>query len=182
MDNSSKYDPLTSYFSRKVCIWTPLFAIRVYEISFSIHVIYLYKMHTVKESNETWTTRFTFFYFPLPKFLLQSIDADGWISCFDEAIAVMAVIKRPEVINHSSDMSQILYSLSSKTSYRNISWGVEAARFGFRIFQSLCNLTDTSAALLPRCLCQIQAQCDHYSIQSRGFETSRDLVARRLSA
>ena len=45
-----------------------------------------------------------------------------------------------------------LYSLSGKTSYRKISWSLEAARFGFKLFQSLWNLTGTSAALLPRCL------------------------------
>ena len=45
-----------------------------------------------------------------------------------------------------------LYSLSGKTSYRKISWSLEAARFGFKLFQSLWNLAGTSAALLPRCL------------------------------
>ena len=29
-----------------------------------------------------------------------------------------------------------LYSLSGKTSYRKISWSLEAARFGFKLFQS----------------------------------------------
>ena len=28
-----------------------------------------------------------------------------------------------------------LYSLSGKTSYRKISWSLEAARFGFKLFQ-----------------------------------------------
>ena len=45
-----------------------------------------------------------------------------------------------------------LYSLSGKTSYRKISWSLEAARFEFRLFQSLWNLTGTSAAALPRWL------------------------------
>ena len=43
---------------------------------------------------------------------------------------------------------QGLYSLSGKTSYRKISWSLEAARFGFKLFQSLWNLAGTSAALL----------------------------------
>ena len=30
---------------------------------------------------------------------------------------------------------QGLYSLSGKTSYRKISWSLEAARFGFKLFQ-----------------------------------------------
>ena len=50
-----------------------------------------------------------------------------------------------------------LYSLSGKTSYRKISWSLEAARFGFKLFQSLWNLAGTSAALLPRCLPNFRA-------------------------
>ena len=45
-----------------------------------------------------------------------------------------------------------LYSLSGKTSYHKISWSLEAARFGFRLFQLVWNLTGTSAAAPPRCL------------------------------
>ena len=52
---------------------------------------------------------------------------------------------------------QGLYSLSGKTSYRKISWSLEAARFGFKPFQSLWNLAGTSAALLPRCLSNLRA-------------------------
>ena len=54
-------------------------------------------------------------------------------------------------------MTQGLYSLSGKTSYRKISWSLEAARFGFKLFQSLWNLAGTSAALLPRCLSNFRA-------------------------
>ena len=50
-----------------------------------------------------------------------------------------------------------LYSLSGKTSYRKISWSLEAARFEFKLFQSLWNLAGTSAALLPRCLSNFRA-------------------------
>ena len=52
---------------------------------------------------------------------------------------------------------QGLYSLSGKTSYRKISWSLEAARFGFKLFQSLWNLAVTSAALLPRYLSNFRA-------------------------
>ena len=52
---------------------------------------------------------------------------------------------------------QGLYSLSGKTSYRKISWSLEAARFGFKVFQSLWNLAGTWAALLPRCLSNCRA-------------------------
>ena len=34
-----------------------------------------------------------------------------------------------------------LHSLSGRTSYRKFSWSLGAARFGFRLFQSLWNLT-----------------------------------------
>ena len=50
-----------------------------------------------------------------------------------------------------------LYSPSGKTSYRKISWSLEAARFEFKLFQSLWNLAGTSAALLPRCLSNFRA-------------------------
>ena len=44
------------------------------------------------------------------------------------------------------------YSLSDKTSYRKISWRLEAVRFGFRLFVLLWNLAGTPAAALLRCL------------------------------
>ena len=50
-----------------------------------------------------------------------------------------------------------LYSLSGRTSYCKISRSLEAARFWLRLFQSLCNLTGTSAAVLPRCLSNFRA-------------------------
>ena len=53
--------------------------------------------------------------------------------------------------------NQGLYLLSGKTSYPKISWSLEAARFGFKLFQSLWNLAGTSAALLPRCLSNFRA-------------------------
>ena len=44
-----------------------------------------------------------------------------------------------------------------RTSFRKISWSLVSARFGFRLFQSLRNLTGTSAAPLPRCLSNSRA-------------------------
>ena len=46
--------------------------------------------------------------------------------------------------------------ISGRTYYRKIPWWLEAARFEFRPFQSLWNLTGTSAALLPKCLSNIR--------------------------
>ena len=61
----------------------------------------------------------------------------------------------------TEDMSisclQGLYSLSGKTSYRQISWSLEAARLGVAMVVSLWNLTGTSAALLPRYLSNFRA-------------------------
>ena len=78
-----------------------------------------------------------------------------------------------------------LYSLSGKTSYRKISWSLEAARFGFKLFQSLWNLAGTSAALLPSCLLNFRAirPLQHPISRLRGFtrfggKTSYRLVNR----
>ena len=48
-------------------------------------------------------------------------------------------------------------AISEKTSYRKISWSLEATRFVFRIVRSLWNLTGTSAAMLPMCLSNFKA-------------------------
>ena len=50
-----------------------------------------------------------------------------------------------------------LYSLSCKTSYRQISWSLEAARLDVAMVVSLWNLTGTSAAALPRYLPNFRA-------------------------
>ena len=47
--------------------------------------------------------------------------------------------------------------LSGKTSYRQISWSLEAARLGVILIVSLWNLTGITAALLPRCLVNFRA-------------------------
>ena len=46
---------------------------------------------------------------------------------------------------------------SSKTSYRKISWSLEAARLDIIMIVLLWNLTGISAALLPRCLSNLRA-------------------------
>ena len=84
--------------------------------------------------------------------------------------------------NSGHSVSQGLYSLSGRTYYRKISWSLEAARFGFKLVQSLWNLTGTSTAPLPRCLPNFRAMRLHYNTQSRGFKTSRDFALRRPTA
>ena len=66
-------------------------------------------------------------------------------------------IARCELESHYYTAVLGLYSLSGKTSYRKILWSLEAARFGFKLFQSLWNLAGTSATLLPRCLSNFRA-------------------------
>ena len=51
---------------------------------------------------------------------------------------------------------QGFYWLSGKASYRKISWSLEAARIGYRIFQSIWNLIGISA-VLPGCLSNSRA-------------------------
>ena len=41
-----------------------------------------------------------------------------------------------------------IYSLSEQTSYHKISWSLEPARFGFILYKSIWDLTDTSATAL----------------------------------
>ena len=51
----------------------------------------------------------------------------------------------------SSALQGFLYSPNGRSSYRKISWRLDAVRFGFRLFKSLWNLTGSSAAALPSC-------------------------------
>ena len=50
-----------------------------------------------------------------------------------------------------------LYSLSGKTSYRQISWSLEATRLDVAMVVSLWILTGTSATALPRYLPNVKA-------------------------
>ena len=50
-----------------------------------------------------------------------------------------------------------LYSLSGKTSYRQISWSLKAARLDVAMVVSLWNLAGTSAAALPKYLPNFRA-------------------------
>ena len=65
--------------------------------------------------------------------------------------------RRHDMETLSSLLTLGLYSLSGKTSYRQISWSVEAARLDVAMVVSLWNLTDTSAAALPRYLPNFRA-------------------------
>ena len=71
--------------------------------------------------------------------------------------------------------TQGLYSLSGKTAYRQILWSFEATRLDIAMVVSLWNLTGISAAVLSE-------RSEKFKPESRGFETSRDLAVRRLTA
>ena len=71
-----------------------------------------------------------------------------------------------------------LYSLSRRTSYRNILLSLETARVGFIRFQSLSNLTGSSAAVPPR---PIKYQSDAIIITS-NFVAARLHVARTFTS
>ena len=76
------------------------------------------------------------------------------------------------------------YSLSRRPSYRKISWRLEAARFWFRLFQSLWNLTRTLRHNYWRYTCQIfKFQSDTIIVTStfHSFEALRDFAVRRLT-
>ena len=76
-------------------------------------------------------------------------------SFVDQKASFKMTDKVPQHLCHNG--YQGLYSLSGKTSYRQISWSLEAARLDVAMVVSLWNLTGTSAALLPRYLPNFRA-------------------------
>ena len=56
----------------------------------------------------------------------------------------------PSVLMHALFHLQGLYSLSGKTSYRQISWSLKAARLDVEMVVSLSNLTGNSAAAIGK--------------------------------
>ena len=74
-----------------------------------------------------------------------------------------------------------LYSLNGKTSYRQISWSLEAARLDVaRSYRS--EIWQAPRQQCCRGTCQISERLEKFKPESRGFETSRDLAVRRLTA
>ena len=75
---------------------------------------------------------------------------------------------------------QGLYSLNGKTSYGKISWSLKLKDLGFNISNNadISRHISSSAAEMP-----VKFQWyNHHNIQSRSFETSRDLAVRSLTA
>ena len=70
-----------------------------------------------------------------------------------------------------------LYSLSRRTSYRQISWSLEAAWLGVIMSVTLCNLAGNCC----RGAYQISERLEKTKPDSRGFQISRDIVVRSPS-
>ena len=80
------------------------------------------------------------------------------------------------------DLAQLLLGfdlLRGRTSYSQISRGLEAARMYIMTIVSLFN--QASRQHCCRCACQITERVEESKHESRGFETSQDLVIRRPS-
>ena len=76
---------------------------------------------------------------------------------------------------------QGFFSLSRKTSYYHTSRNLEFTRCRFRDVRSHCNLTGASTAVL-RGVCQVSERYGRFDTQFRGFETSRDMTIKSLTA
>ena len=72
----------------------------------------------------------------------------------------------------------IIYSLSGRTSYRKIPSSLESRDSGLD-FSSRSNIWQALRQQRYRGARQMSERYDHYSIQSRGIENSRDLTVRR---
>ena len=86
------------------------------------------------------------------------------------------------LLRHRGRATQGLYSLSGKTSYREISWSLEATRLDVIMVVSLWHLTGTSAAALPMCLLNFRAIGKVQTRISwlRGFTRSYSKTSYRL--
>ena len=116
----------------------------------------------------------------------------AWITCVTQdtiskiLMGVRHTLGRPIPVKDGacqsvSVKSQGLYSLSGKTSYRQISWSLEATRL---MLQWSYRSEIWQALQQQRCrgTCQISERLEKFKSESRGFETSRDLAVRRLTA
>ena len=100
-----------------------------------------------------------------------------YASCFDLTV-IFHALTNP---NHSAACMGPV-STSDKTSYRKISWSLEAARFVSKIVRSLWNLTGTSAAVLPTCQSNFKAM-RWFKLpisQLRDFARSYDKTSYRI--
>ena len=100
-----------------------------------------------------------------------------WVKSWNNACSNMLYVSRIMLA-----LLQGIYSLSGRTSYRKISWSLEAVRFGFRLFQSLWNLPGTTVAALQRCLsnCRAKRSLKHPISRLQEFRGSCGKTSVRL--
>ena len=111
-----------------------------------------------------------FFWVPPPKIFRLQLQ-----NCLPQL--KMTNVWNPERDEERRSSNPNLYSFSGRTTNCKTSWSLEAARFGFRFFQSLWNLTGSSAAPQPRCLSSFRAIRSSW----HPIPTLRDLAVRRPS-
>ena len=81
-----------------------------------------------------------------PKQMLMLLDL---VSHFKWRYPVQNGDTKSLISRYNDGKIQNTVSISDKTSYRKISWSIDAAWFVFKIVRSLWKLTGTSATLLP---------------------------------
>ena len=94
-----------------------------------------------------------------------------WWHCYSLKCNIIYMLYSSWYKTHSPG----LYSLSGKTSYRQISRSLEAARFNIILIVSLWNSTGISTALLSN-----SERLKKHKAESRGFENSWNHAIRRL--
>ena len=85
----------------------------------------------------------------------------------------MQCINKLYLYHPDPDLIQGIYSLSGKTSYRKISYNLEAMGLDVIMIISLWNLTGISTAVLWRCLSNFRAVLEKSTPESHGFEILR---------
>ena len=143
MESIFYYNGITLMYVYSIGIWVVIIIVWVF-LLLPLHAIYLFDSSPHKtvwygSSILRWMLAAQSASFILPQVPLgvQPGDSLGRGGNYGEWVISTNIIKLHDV--HKS--SQGLYSLSRHVSYRKISQSLEAARFGFGLFQSLWNLT-----------------------------------------
>ena len=118
--------------------------------SIPLTVPFLYRPVCIQPQNGTWSVLF--------RYRILSCRYIYWAGLYWQPLQATGTIPLQKLYRHVYwDVTQGLYSLSGKTSYRQISRSLEAARLGVIMIVSFWNLTGISAALLPRWLSNFRA-------------------------
>ena len=110
---------------------------------------------------------------PLSKYLTWTKNVLFFVDYFEKSGTLRCVF----FMGTGRKITLGLYSLSSKTSHRQISWSLEAARL---MLQLSYRSEIWQAHRQQRC--QISERLEKFKPESRGFETSRDIAVRLFTA